>query len=104
MKLSKQLSRSNAICKNSKGASLNIFEEAHYIKNNVNQVRARWAMTALQAFSTETGQNLTTQADEAIVDLLCDLQHLCAIKGFNYDLLVSQSRKHFSVEAVGREF
>lgn len=78
--------------------------ETRYIKNEMNRDRAGWAMMALEKFSKETGQNLTTEAEEAIGDLLCDLGHLCAAKGFDYDLLVSRGREHFTLEAAGREF
>ncbi len=39
----------------------------------MNDDRAGWAETALQAFMAETG----TDVEDALSDLLCDLQHLC---------------------------
>ena len=38
-----------------------------------NELRAEWALTALEAFQAVTGSDDC----DAIADLLCDLRHLC---------------------------
>lgn len=43
----------------------------------MNLNRANWAQTALEAFAEEVGQDMETEVESVIGDLLGDLMHFC---------------------------
>ena len=80
-----------------------IVNDNPYTASKINMDRARWAAIALDAFAKATGQDLRVEADDVIGDLLCDLQHLCVIRGFDYEMLAARGCEHFDEEAMGLE-
>jgi hypothetical protein len=79
--------------------------------DKMNEDRATWAMTAINAFQERTGTNL----EDALSDLLCDLMHLadrretfrdpaddpeCIIEEF--DAALQRARQHYGDETSQR--
>ncbi|GHH56226.1 hypothetical protein [Streptomyces candidus] len=71
-----------------------------------NRTRAHWAVTALKAFGSETGQNYldgTLDVDGDILgelggDLLADLLHLARLNGCAPEIIISAGLMHFAAE------
>jgi len=67
-----------------------------------NAQRAAWANTALTAFAGETGQDrsgdLAYDTVCVVIDLLCDLQHLCAQRGIDFAGAMRCAVDHFAEE------
>ncbi|MFE0654358.1 hypothetical protein ACFVZH_38070 [Streptomyces sp. NPDC059534] len=71
-----------------------------------NKTRAGWAVTALKAFGSETGQNYlddTLVVDDDILrelggDLLADLFHLARLNGCTPELVIDAGLSHFAAE------
>ncbi|MGW5336179.1 hypothetical protein [Streptomyces bauhiniae] len=71
-----------------------------------NRTRAHWALTALEAFGAETGQNYTDgtlDVDEDVLrelggDLLADLFHLAHLNDCTPELLINAGLMHFEAE------
>jgi len=62
----------------------------------MNDKRAEWASYAVRRFSEITGSELF---EEAIMDLLCDLRHLCDRECVDwYDVLDSAMNLHYREE------
>ena len=60
-----------------------------------NEDRARWAKTALQAFSQATGSNM---GREALHDLICDLGHYARSTGLDF-----RDELHRAADVCGEE-
>lgn len=71
-----------------------------------NSERAAWAQAALAAFAAKTGQDkgdLQHDKRSVIVDLLCDLMHLCEREeDMNFSGCVESGRGHFEAEGGAR--
>jgi len=68
-----------------------------------NHDRAVWAGIALGHFQDEIG----TDDDDSLSDLLCDLMHLCDRRskaaGFDFDRELDRARMHYQAETEGDE-
>jgi hypothetical protein len=64
-------------------------------KPDNNQSRIRRIQRAMK---TVPEYDWTTENEDAVTDLLADLQHLCAAKGWDFDNCVRVSRSHFEAE------
>lgn len=62
----------------------------------MNDDRAEWAGTALNAFQRLTG----TDDEDALGDLLCDLMHWCDRNGCEFDAALSRARMHYYAETT----
>ena len=62
--------------------------------DGMNADRERWAYAALQAFRRET----RTDEDDALADLLCDLQHWASRNGVDFDAEMRRADMHFEAE------
>lgn len=63
----------------------------------LNDERIGYAIDVVAEF-----QRLTrTDHEDAIKDLLCDLRHLCAYVGQDFDALVGISQRNFDAETAG---
>ena len=65
-----------------------------------NQSRITAAQTALDAHR-DRAKDFTSNAEEAIVDLMTNLRHLCEAEDLDFTGIVRMSRSHFSEEQIG---
>ncbi|MFE6165817.1 hypothetical protein ACFQ7F_43735 [Streptomyces sp. NPDC056486] len=76
-----------------------------------NRTRASWAVSALEAFGGETGQDYTDgtlNVDEEDLmeicgDLLANLFHLCRINGVDPEEITRRGHLHFEEEVAEEE-
>jgi len=62
-----------------------------------NTQRAKWANSALDTFSTETGLE-GEELDTQISDLLCNLQHLCTQENIEFTECLDRSTRNYETE------
>jgi hypothetical protein len=63
---------------------------------NQNHDRAKWAESALLAFQNEIG----TDDEDALADLLCDLRHLADRKGWHFEAEMERAQAHYVAETA----
>lgn len=62
----------------------------------MNDARAEWALSALEAMSSETGCDLA----EALPDILCNLQHLCDRREWDFEQALRMARASYAEETA----
>lgn len=60
----------------------------------MNEDRARWADTAVEAFVDNTG----SEPQDALPDLLCDLMHWCDRMGLDFNASLDRARSNYTDE------
>lgn len=65
----------------------------------MNRTRSRWARSAVEHFARVThlddaGESLETK----VMDLLCNLRHLCRISGLDFGAIDEKAASHFRYE------
>ena len=65
-----------------------------------NADRVLWGELALSSFASESGQSddLTTDPETVLGDLLADLMHFCDARGTDFDSALERGRNHHSEE------
>jgi len=67
-------------------------------KKNQNTIRAEWARRVTTKFQNVTGLTDADGLDTAVVDLLCDLAHLCDEAGLEFERLLDRAMVHYDAE------
>jgi hypothetical protein len=67
-----------------------------------NVARAEWAHRAVTKFQTDSGLGRADGLDIAMIDLLCDLQHLCDRETLEFERLLSRAMGHYEAERTVR--
>jgi len=63
-----------------------------------NRNRAEWAALAVRRFAEITGSDLY---EEAIMDLLVDLRHLCSRESLDWEYILHKANLHYREEVLG---
>jgi hypothetical protein len=63
---------------------------------DMNDDRSQWAAEALYAFQRVT----STEEEDALGDLLCDLMHWCDHNGREFDAALSRAWMHYEAETT----
>ena len=65
-----------------------------------NADRVLWGELALSSFASESGQtdDLTTDPETVLGDLLADLMHFCDARGTDFDSALERGRNHHRAE------
>jgi len=64
------------------------------------QDHADLAMTAVQAFGNESGQDPLMELDACVGDLLCNLMHLCDLNGLDFTELLEGAERNYARETT----
>lgn len=74
-----------------------------YQQSVLNKFRASRAMAGLESYAGLDGVSVDTPEESALVlsDLLCDLMHLCAQRGVDFEARLEAGREHFAIERWG---
>ena len=63
-----------------------------------NETRAAWAAATVAQYQLVKGEPEGVGNEEAIIDLLTDLRHLCKLEGLHYEKLDNMAFQHFENE------
>lgn len=66
-----------------------------------NARRVEWARRAVARLKHETGLTNADGLDTAIVDLICDLLHLCNREGLEFEHVLALAKLHYDAETRG---
>lgn len=73
--------------------------QEQYTKSPGNERRARRALGSVEHYAE--GPIKGDDVQLFTVDLLCDLQHLCAQRGWDFQAALGHAQQHFDVEKLG---
>lgn len=74
-----------------------------YVLTNRNKRRAKWAMAALETFAEFEDTSIEGEKLDIVSDLMSDLMHLAAQKGWGAKELISRLEHSWPLESDGTE-